>query len=297
MQIDINTKMITLIGKPLAQSFSARMQNKAYEAAGLNMVFFYTEPEKEQLGDIIKGLRYMNIAGFSVTKPYKVDVIPYLDELDPLCAKMGATNTVVKTATGKLIGYNTDGIGFYTGLIEETNIKVDQCVFFCFGGGGAGRAMCSILAHKGAKKIYITDIFETSSRALVEDINAKFAPVAEWVPYGDFSKVAACDVVLNASGIGMGHSLGETPLPSKFVKRSQIYFDACYNPNKTQFLLNAEEKGCKIVNGLSMLLYQGAVQLELWAGVKPPIKVMRQELLNIIAEEGEPMPVQKKQLA
>ena len=297
MQIDINTKMITLIGKPLSQSFSARMQNKAYEAAGLNMLFFYTELEKNQLGAVVNGLRYMNIAGFSITKPYKVDVLKYLDQLDPLCEKMGAANTVLKTKDGKLIGYNTDGIGFYTGFLEETNIAVDQCVFFCFGGGGAGRAICSILAYKGAKRIYVTDIFEESARALVNDINHNFAQVAEFVAYGDFSKIAACDVVLNASGIGMGHSLGETPLPKKYVQASQIFFDACYNPTKTQFLLNAEEKGCKIVNGLSMLLYQGVAQLELWAGVKPPVKVMRQELLDILAEVSTQESDKKRQLA
>ena len=88
----------------------------------------------------MNGLRYMNFAGFAVTKPNKVKVLEYLDELDPLCQKMGSSNTVVKTPEGKLIGYNTDGVGFYTALTEEAGVKVDQCVFFCFGGGGAGRA-------------------------------------------------------------------------------------------------------------------------------------------------------------
>ena len=151
MKVDINTKMITLLGLPLTQSFAARMQNKGYEAAGLNMVYFYTETDNEHLGDIVNGLRYMNFAGFAVTKPNKVKVLEYLDELDPLCQKMGSSNTVVKTPEGKLIGYNTDGVGFYTALTEEAGVKVDQCVFFCFGGGGAGRAMCSILAYHGAR--------------------------------------------------------------------------------------------------------------------------------------------------
>lgn len=114
MKVDINTKMITLLGLPLTQSFAARMQNKGYEAAGLNMVYFYTETDNEHLGDIVNGLRYMNFAGFAVTKPNKVKVLEYLDELDPLCQKMGSSNTVVKTPEGKLIGYNTDGVGFYT---------------------------------------------------------------------------------------------------------------------------------------------------------------------------------------
>lgn len=286
MKVDINTKMITLLGTPLSQSFAARMQNKGYEAAGLNMLYFYTEVDKDHLGDVVNGLRYMNFAGFAVTKPNKVRVLRYLDELDPLCEKMGSSNTVVKTTEGKLVGYNTDGVGFYTSITEEGGIKADQCVFFCFGGGGAGRAMCSILAYHGARKIYITDAFEPCAKSLVNDINEKFAPVAEFVHQGDFSKLAASDVVLNASGVGMGSSIGQSPLPKEFIKPSQFYFDACYNPGKTQFLLDAEEKGCQILNGLGMSLYQGAAQIELWTGKKAPVDVMRQELLDIVAESG-----------
>lgn len=281
---DINTKMITLIGTPLGQSFASRMQNTGYQAAGLNMIYFYTEADNEHLGDIVNGLRYMNFAGFAVTKPNKVAVLQYLDELDPLCEKMGACNTVLKTPEGKLIGYNTDGIGFYTSLVQEGGVKVEQSVFFCFGGGGAGRAMCSVLAYKGARKIYITDAYEPCAKSLVEDINTKFAPVAEYVPYGDFSKLAASDVVLNASGIGMGKTIGQSPLPKEYIQSSQMYFDACYNPDKTQFLLDAEEKGCKILNGLGMSLYQGVAQVELWSGKKAPVEAMRQELMNILAE-------------
>ena len=285
MKVDINTKMITLLGTPLSQSFAARMQNAGYEAAGLNMLYFYTETDNEHLGDIVNGLRYMNFAGFAVTKPNKVKVLEYLDELDPLCEKMGASNTVVKSADGKLVGYNTDGVGFYTSLTEEGGVQVDQSVFFCFGGGGAGRAICSILAYKGARKIYVTDAYEPCANSLVDDINNNFAPVAEYVPYGEYSKLAACNVVINASGVGMGKSIGKSPLPKEYIQSSQFYFNACYNPERTQFLLDAEEKGCKVLNGLGMSLYQGVAQIELWTGKRAPVEAMRQELLTILKEQ------------
>lgn len=284
MNISVNTKLITLLGTPLSQSFAARMQNRGYEAAGLDMLYFYTETDNEHLGDIVNGLRYMNFAGFAVTKPNKVKVLEYLDELDPLCRKMGSSNTVVRTPEGRLIGYNTDGIGFYTSITQEGGVSVDESVFFCIGSGGAGRAICSVLAYYGAKKIYITDIFEASSRSLVHDINNNFAPVAEFVPAGDFSGVARCNVVINASGIGMGASIGTSPMPEKYILPSQLYFDACYNPARTEFLKNAEEKGCRVLNGLGMSLYQGAAQIELWTGQKAPLEAMRQELLNILSE-------------
>ena len=162
-------------------------------------------------------------------------------------------------------------------------MDVQNSTFFCFGAGGAGRAMCSILAYKGAKKIYITDYFDAASASLVKDINDNFAPIAVQVPKDDFSKVAEADVVLNASGIGMGKHIGETPMPEEYIRDGQFYFDACYNPAKTQFLINAEKKGCRVLNGLGMSLYQGAAQIELWTGKKAPVEAMRKELLDIIA--------------
>ena len=282
-QIDINTKFITLLGKPLGQSFAARMQNRGYEAAGLNMKYFYTEVENDHLGDVVNGLRYMNFAGFAVTKPNKVEVLKYLDELDPLCAKMGSSNTVVKKGD-KLIGYNTDGIGFYTAITKD-GVDTKDCTVFCFGAGGVGRAMCSVLAYYGGKKLYITDSFDAAAQSLVDDINKNFAPVAEFVAFKDFSKVSECNMVMNASGIGMAPHLGETPLPEEYVRKDVYYFDACYNPDKTQFLLNAEKAGAKFLNGLSMSLYQGTEQIRLWTGEDAPEDAMRDELLTILEEK------------
>ena len=287
MNIDINTRFITLIGTPLAQSFAARMQNRAYEAAGLNNCYFYTDMDSAHLGEAINGIRYMpSFAGAAVTKPNKVHVLQYLDELDPLCEKMGACNTIVKTVEGKLKGYNTDGIGFYQSLREEAGIDPDGKTFFCFGAGGAGRAICSVLAYYGAKKIFVTSRTAESRQAVVEDINRNFAPVAEAVEPGDYSSLIDCDVIMNTSGVGMGKSIGQSLLPKDKIIRGKLYFDACYNPLKTQFLLNAEEAGCRVLNGLGMSLYQGAAQIELWSGKKAPIDTMRTELLKIVGEQS-----------
>lgn len=286
MHIDIHTRFITLLGDPLAQSFAARMQNRGYEAAGLDLVYFYTVTGPEHLGEIIQGLRHMPFAGFAVTKPNKVKVLEYLDELDPLCAQMGSSNTVVKLPDGRLKGYNTDGIGFSKAL-EEAGVSVSGRTFFCFGSGGAGRAICSALAYHRAGRILLTDVVEESARSLVTDINKNFAPVAEIVPYGDFSQVKEADAVLNASGVGMGKSVGQTPLPPEYIQPGQFYFDACYNPARTRFLENAEKAGCPVLNGLTMSLYQGTAQVELWSGQEAPVEAMRQELEKILAEKKQ----------
>ena len=291
MPVNINTKMITLLGKPLSQSYAARMQNAAYRAAGLNMLYFYTEVENDHLGDVINGIRHMNFAGFAVTKPNKVEVLKYVDEVDPLCEKMNASNTVV-IKDGKLKAYNTDGIGFFRSLQEEApEIDVKDSVFFCLGAGGAARAICSVLAYNGAKKIYIASRTMSKVQELADDINKNFAPVAEVVDMQNEeeikAKVAESDVIMNNTGLGMPVSIDKTPIPKEYLRPGQVCFDATYNPSKTRFLIEAEEVGCKIINGLGMSLYQGAAQIELWSGKEAPIEAMRQELLDILAGKAE----------
>lgn len=290
MSVSIKTKMIALLGKPLSQSYAARMQNAAYKAAGIDMLYFYSEVENDHLPDVVNGIRYMSFAGFAVTKPNKVEIMKYVDEKDPLCEKMNASNTVVVLPGGKLKAYNTDGIGFYRALKEDMpNINIEESTFFCIGAGGAGRAICSVLAYYGAKKIYIANRTISKAKQLVDDINENFAPVAELVDFGDsillMEKVKESDVVMNNTGLGMISSLDETPIPKEYLRSGQLCFDATYNPSKTRFLIEAEEIGCSIMNGLGMSLYQGAEQIELWSGKAAPIEVMRQELMDILSEK------------
>ena len=290
MNVNINTRMIALLGKPLSQSYAARMQNAAYKAAGIDMLYFYSEVENDHLPDVVNGIRYMSFAGFAVTKPNKIEVMKYVDEKDPLCEKMNASNTVVILPDGKLKAYNTDGIGFLRALNEEMpNINIKESIFFCIGAGGAGRAICSVLAYYGAKKIYIANRTTSKAEKLVNDINKNFAPVAELVELNDAvklkDKIRESDVIMNNTGLGMITKLEETPIPKELLHPGQLCFDATYNPEKTRFLIEAEEMGCSIMNGLGMSLYQGAEQIKLWSGKDAPIEVMRQELMNILSEK------------
>lgn len=292
MPVNIKTKMIALLGKPLSQSYAARMQNAAYKAAGIDMLYFYSEVENEHLPDVVNGIRYMSFAGFAVTKPNKVEIMKYVDEKDPLCEKMNASNTVVLLPDGKLKAYNTDGIGFLRALNEEMpNINVKESTFFCIGAGGAGRAISSVLAYYGAKKIYIANRTISKAKQLVDDINENFAPVAELVDLNDTDilkeKINESNVILNNTGLGMITSIEETPIPKEYLRPGHLCFDATYNPSKTRFLVEAEEMGCSIMNGLGMSLYQGAEQIELWSGKAAPIEAMRQELMNILSGKKE----------
>ena len=240
MSFNNHTKLLTLIGAPLSQSYAYRMQNAAYETAGLSYHYFYTEADDKHLKEIINGIKHIPaFAGCAVTKPNKIKVLEYLDELDPLCQKMGACNTVVKLPDGRLKGYNTDGTGFIKAIDSEINVKDKR--IFCFGAGGAGRAICSALAFCGAKEIIITDVISDAAFGLCQDINSNFAPIAKSMGGNDFSMIKECDMLINASGIGMGKTVGKTPLPDIWINKDQFCFDACYNPIKTQFLIDAEK--------------------------------------------------------
>jgi len=285
--ITVDTKLIPLLGNPLRQSFAPRMQNSAYQAMGFDAVYFPLEIENDHLGDVVNALRWMNVPGFAVTKPNKVEVLQYLDELDELAEKMGACNTVVNK-NGVLKGYNTDGVGGVTDLIQH-GIDIASCTFFALGAGGCGRAMCFTLAHYGAKKIYIADCTD-AGLVLAEEVNKNFGPIATACHTDDketvLKMVRESDVLMNLSGVGMYPNVEETWIDKKYLEHKPVCFDATYNPLKTQFLIEAEEVGCKIINGLGMSVNQGAIQANLWTGQPEPYEAMMKEINVILKEHG-----------
>ena len=276
-----DTRLITLIGTPLKQSFAADMQNHGYESAGVPFFYFYSEIDESGLKAAIDSVKALpSFAGCAVTKPNKMAVMQYLDDIDPLCEKIGSCNTAVKQPDGTLKGYNTDALGFYKAITEQIDICGRK--IFMFGAGGVGRAIGCILADKGAGEIYITDVYEPAATSLVNDINEKIGQVAVFTQTGDMSRCPGCDIIINASGIGFGKTIGQTPLPKEYMRADKFYFDACYNPAETQFLMDAIECGARILNGLSMSLYQGTEQFTLWTGKEAPTEAMRNKLRDIV---------------
>ena len=285
----MGSKLIALLGTPLGQSFSPRMQNEAYASMGFDAHYFPLETNNELIGNNIANIKKDNsYAGFAVTKPNKEFAVQFMDEMDGLAEKMGTNNTVVRSAAGKLKGYNTDGFGA-TKSLELEGVKFDETTFFVWGAGGTGKSVCFTMADLGAKKMFISSRSE-KCEVLAKDLNEKFGrEVAVAIRTADEEAVKAAvaesDVLMNLSGLGMRGHEGETPIAKECIKPEHVCFDATYNPLKTQFLLDAEEKGCKIINGLGMVIYQGARQIELWAGVEQaPVEQMFKTIDQIVAE-------------
>ncbi len=282
--IDTQTKLMGLLGKPLGQSFSAAMHAEAFRALSLNCVYMPMESEAEELEALVGGIRVMNFIGFNVTKPYKVEIMQYLDELDEVARVIGAVNTV-KIKDGKLIGYNTDGMGFVDSLTELGG-KVEGKRFLILGAGGAARAVAVTLCFEGAQSIVLTDLYPNLAEELARHLNAHVRPCASTIPGGDREALKAaiesCDYIINASGVGMYPHPERTPVEKDLLRPELIVCDLTYNPEKTQLLQDAESIGCPILNGLGMLLGQGARAFEIWMERPAPVEAMRKTLLEQI---------------
>jgi len=287
------TKLVTLLGNPLKQTFSPQMHNEAFEKLGLDYFYYPTEVQPSSLPAVVDGVRNMNFAGFNVTKPYKLEIIKYLDELDELARTIGSVNTVV-IRDGILKGYNTDGEGFLRALFAKRQMDISKQTFFVLGAGGASRAICSAVAFSGAKKIYILGHNNNAkSTSLVKDINSQIKACSELVECDETNLRRYVDdstVIVNATGVGMAPHLDETPLKNELLRKELFLVDCCYNPAKTRFLRDGEEIGCECMNGLGMLVQQGAMGFSLWTGVPGPVDLMTETIRRILGQQAMSQP-------
>lgn len=270
--IDQYTDVYGVIGNPVRHSLSPAMHNAAFRDKGINAVYLAFEPTN--IEDCIRGVRSLGIMGLSVTIPFKIDIIPLLDEVDELAFKIGAVNTVVNRC-GHLKGYNTDAAGALRALEEKTSISNKRAVII--GAGGAARAIGHILKQRGLE-IIIANRSIDRGVVLCRDLDCRFIPL-------DKLPDASGDILINTTPVGMSPHLDISPVPEKTFKKGMVVMDIIYNPLKTRFLAMAEVKGCLVINGVPMFVYQGAEQFRLWTGLEAPVEVMtsavRRELLLI----------------
>lgn len=274
--VDVNTKLVGLLGNPLGHSFSPAMHNKAFDRLGLNYFYLPIEVAADDLADVVRGISKMNFAGYNVTIPHKIQIMALLDHVDDLAKNIGAVN-VVRLENGRSTGYNTDGEGFVRSLETEARISMAGKQCFIIGCGGAARAIAMTLAFKGAEKISICNRTEQKARDLVAEINANVRPCGETVRM-EASEIRAgleqAEVLINTTSIGMHPDEERLPIAEELIPEGMIVSDIVYNPVKTKLLQVAAKKGCKTVSGLGMLVYQGAEAFKLWTGAQPPVEEM-----------------------
>ncbi len=271
--------MVGIIGCPLGHSISPAMHNAAFKELDLDFEYVPLEVDPEDLGEALKGLRAMHFAGFNVTIPHKETIVPYLDEVTQLARRIGAVNTVLNQE-GKLVGYNTDGPGFIDSLKEDAgfNPKGKKCVIL--GAGGAGRAVAVSLSQNGSELISIYDIFSEKAEKLAEYINGAVVKDLQ-------KEIAAANLLVNASPIGMQPNIDDSPLPENIkLHQKLLVYDLIYNPPETKLLHLAKKAQAKAISGLGMLVRQGALAFTIFCGKTAPVEIMWQAAREALSAEA-----------
>ena len=276
MNIKGSTNIVGLIGHPVEHGFSPPMHNAAFSALGMDYAYVAFDVNPNDLSSAIEGAKSLNIKGFNVTIPHKIEVMKHLDELDEVAELIGAVNTI---DFEKMKGYNTDGIGAIRAIEEVTKVKGKDVIVA--GAGGASRAISFYLAKFGVDSITILNRNAERAQNLASDILA--SGLIDNVDAGPISEIdgllADAEILIDTTPLGMDPHIDDEPIAtSDSMHENLVVFDAVYNPNETVLLKEAIEAGSKPVYGIKMLLYQGAESFRIWTGREAPIDVMENAL-------------------
>ncbi|MFK8260132.1 shikimate dehydrogenase [Erwinia sp. AnSW2-5] len=276
-----HTELIGLIATPIRHSLSPTMHNEAFAHLGLDYVYLAFDVGNKELKDVIAGFRALNLRGFNVSMPNKTTVCQHLDHLSPASKLVGAVNTVVND-NGVLTGHITDGTGYMRALKEENINIIGEKMTLC-GAGGAATAICVQAALDGVREISIfnqRDAFWDNAQATLRKIQDNTNCVVNLYDIADTQKLRDemddSRMFTNATGIGMKPFEGVTLLPdASFLRPDLIVSDVVYKPQQTRLLEMAGKKGCRTVNGLGMMLWQGAAAFEIWTGKEMPVDYIK----------------------
>lgn len=280
MKIKGSTNIVGLIGHPVEHSFSPPMHNAAFDALNMDYAYVAFDVNPNDLKSAIEGAESLNIKGFNVTIPHKVDVMQYLDELDEVARLIGAVNTI---DFKNLKGYNTDGIGAVKAIEEVTSIKNKNVVVA--GAGGASRAISFYIAKYGAESLTILNRNEAKAESLASDVSDSglIGEVASDSINAIGNYMDGADVLIDTTPLGMHPNINDEPIVKvDMMDEDLVVFDAVYNPNETVLIKEAIKANAKPVYGIKMLLYQGAESFKIWTGKTAPVDVMEKALRNTL---------------
>ncbi len=276
--INSKTKLICLLGHPVGHSKSPEMQNVALELDEINAKYMAFDVKPENLKEAVEGLKAVNFMGANVTIPHKENIMKYVDELTEEARNIGAVNTLY-IKKGKLIGDNTDGRGFILSLMEDGGFDPKDKKILILGAGGAAKAISTKLVMEEARELNIFDLDEQKSEMITDNIKKiNVKTEIKIIKKCEIEEIAkSVDLIVNCTPVGMKES-DPLLLNGNVFSEKQLVFDLIYNPKKTKLLLEAEKKGAKILNGLGMLVYQGALSFEKWTGKKPNSNKMKNKI-------------------
>ena len=271
MKIDGYTRLAAVVANPIKHSISPFIHNSAFEATNTNGVYLAWEVDATELAETVANIRRYQMYGINLSMPYKEQVIPYLDQLSEEACLIGAVNTVVNRE-GTLIGYNTDGKGFFKSL---PSFKISRKRLVLLGAGGAAKAILAQAILDGVSQIsvFVRSSSMEKTRPYLEKIQNATGFRVDLFALEDIQElqdsITKADLLVNATSVGMDGS--SQPIPTSIVLPEKLMVaDVIYQPFETPFLKWAKEQGNQSINGLGMLLYQAAEAFELWTGKEMP---------------------------
>jgi len=271
MKIDGYTRLAAVVANPIKHSISPFIHNSAFEATNTNGVYLAWEVDAAELAETVANIRRYQMYGINLSMPYKEQVIPYLDQLSAEACLIGAVNTVVNRE-GTLIGYNTDGKGFFKSL---PSFKISRKRLVLLGAGGAAKAILAQAILDGVSQIsvFVRSSSMEKTRPYLEKIQNATGFRVDLFALEDVQdlqdSITKADLLVNATSVGMDGS--SQPIPTSIVLPEKLMVaDVIYQPFETPFLKWARNQGNQSINGLGMLLYQAAEAFELWTGKEMP---------------------------
>ena len=277
-----------VFGDPIAHSLSPEMQNAALRACEINAQYARFHIRPSELRSALRFFRNLDFAGVNLTVPHKIAGFGQIDEADESASRIGAVNTI-RVRNKKLVGSNTDGEGFVRAVRSEFSVDLrDLRVLIIGAGGGTGRAIAWQCALENCERLVLVNRTLEKANALAERLRSFFmearvlGPAARleavaWEESLMRTQLADIDLIVNATPLGMNQS-DPAPIPGRLVAPHHMVFDCIYGPSKTALLRAAEQAGARSANGISMLLYQGALSFSIWFDREPPIDAMRKAL-------------------
>ena len=278
--LNFKQELTAAFGQPISENPTQVMVEAAYRHHGLDWRYLTIEVAPDGLEEAVKGAKAMGFQGFNCTIPHKVKVIEHLDGLGESASLMGAVNCVVRR-DGQWIGENTDGKGFVESLRELTDPAGKNVVIF--GAGGAARAISVEVALAGASKITIVNRTVERGEELTKLLDEKLPVQADFVPWdGVYAAPDGTDVLINATSIGLFPDVdARLALDVDTLREGMVVADVIPNPPRTNLVKDATARGCKVIDGLGMLVNQGVIGIRHWTGVDPDPAVMRKALEDI----------------
>lgn len=278
------TQVVGVMGYPVEHSLSPAMHNAAFDALNMDWIYVPLLTPPESVQEAVGGLRAMSFRGANITVPLKELIPPLMDELSEVAKQIGAVNTVCRREDGSLYGTSTDGIGFLRSLESEQVPLGEDLEVVVLGTGGSARAVANALIQVGAKVTVVSRHRDRAAQMLWE-----LGAEAHALQYSDPAVVQAMQrsrVLVNTTPLGLYPHVEEMPpIPPEGLHPDMLVYDLIYNPPVSRLLREAQKRGCATMNGVKMLVYQGAESFRLWTGQYPPIDVMEQVVRKALGME------------